>query len=88
MTGTSLPADACQGRCISVGIRTGHLVDIIEQDDRADSEATEDENTKPPLGSSSTRAKAKILLKEKGPRLARAVVIIGMFIFNVVSVCC
>lgn len=88
MTGASLPADACQGRCVSVGNRTGHLVDIIEQDYRADSRATEDKNTKIPRGSSSSRAKAKILSKEKGSRLARAAVIIGMFMFSVVSVCC
>ena len=62
------------------------MVDMIEQGCLADCRSAEDKNTKPPRGGSSSRAKAKMLLEEKGPLIARATVIIGMFMFNVVSV--
>lgn len=61
---------------------------MVEQNYRADSRPSKDKNAAPLQSDGSSRAKAKKFMKEKGPRIAKAAVTIGVFVFNVVSFCC
>jgi len=64
---------------------------MVEQDYRADSRPAKDnpgKNTTPLQSRGSFRAKAKRFTQKKGSRIARAAVTIGVFVFNVASVCC
>ena len=80
--------EACQEECTYIGNRTGRLVDNLEQIHHASSRPAKDNNTKPLHRGGRSRAKAKKFLKEKGPRMVRAAVMTGMFVFNVVSASC
>jgi len=64
---------------------------MVERDYRTDSRPAKDnpdKNTAPLQSGGNSRTEAKRFIKEKGPRIARAAVTIGVFVFNVVSVCC
>ena len=47
-----------------------------------------DKTTTPSQKGGKFRAKTKGFVKKKGPRLAKAAVMVGVFVFNVVSFCC
>ncbi|GAB7334894.1 hypothetical protein MBLNU13_g06786t1 [Cladosporium sp. NU13] len=87
-TGTFSPMEACQGECTYAGNRTGYPVDDFEQIHQASFRPAKDSNKEPLQSGGRSWAKAKKFLKENGPRMAKAAVMIGMFVFNVVSVCC
>lgn len=80
--------EGCQGECTYAGNRTDRLVDKSEQIHQTDSKPAKDDSMEPLQRGGRSRAKAKKFLKEKGPRMAMAAVMIGMFVFNVSWVCC
>lgn len=80
--------EACQGECTYDGNRTDRLVDKSEQIHQTGSKPAKDNSMEPLQSGGRSRAKAKKFLKENDPRMARAAVTTGMFVFNVVSICC
>jgi hypothetical protein len=64
---------------------------MVEEDSRADfrrAKGSPDKNAAPLESGGGSRANVKRFVKEKGPEIAKAAVMIGMLVFNVVSLCC